>query len=295
MKGLWTRLVTLIRPNFPLKVASVVGSMCLFYLIRTGGVREVTRLTRVRILTSADMTLVGPQERTVEVTVRIPDALFSQVPAEDELRAEVDMRQEPPGKFKTRLSRENFPGLDRRYFVIVHDPWLEIELDAKATKSVPVRAVLGPGPALGVRVAVTPREIEITGAEKELRKTTEVVTAPIALDLTGGDFAIRSQVEASGASSLQLSQTQVVVQVQRNLATRILEHLPLQVEGGMGKGATPNAATVVLEGLEGDLAEATAEVWIARGSGGPPQVRVHPASVRVLAVSPRVVHWDEKD
>lgn len=177
-----SRLFRPIVHNLGLKLLSVGFAIALFLIVRSQQVREFNRAVRVRLHTENGVLVIGPQERVANITLRMPDTLFTRLPTEEELTGEVDLRKENLGKIRVSLSGENFPNLDRRYSVIIHDPWLDIELDKLVQKKVQVKAVLQGAPRIGYeiqRVTIDPPEIELSGARQDLVKLESISTIPV--------------------------------------------------------------------------------------------------------------------
>lgn len=178
-------LSKLFRPlvhNLGLKLLAIGFAIALFLIVRSQQVREFNRAVRVRLYTENGVLVIGPQERVANITLRMPDTLFTRLPTEDELTGEVDLRKENLGKIRVSLSGDNFPNLDRRYSVIIHDPWLDIELDKLVQKKVQVKAVLQGAPRIGYeiqRVTIDPPEIELSGARQDLLKLESISTIPV--------------------------------------------------------------------------------------------------------------------
>lgn len=180
--SLLTRSFRAIVHNIGLKILSVGFSIALFMIVRSQQVREFNRAVRVRLHTENGVLVMGPQERVANITLRMPDALFTRLPTDEELTADVDLRKERLGKIRVSLSGENFPNLDRRYNVIVHDPWIDVELDKLIQKKVRVKAVLQGAPKMGYdiqKVSIDPNEIELTGARQDLAKLEAISTIPV--------------------------------------------------------------------------------------------------------------------
>ncbi|MEN9826297.1 MAG: hypothetical protein RI953_2042 [Pseudomonadota bacterium] len=176
------RTVRVFVHNFGLKLLSLGFAVALFLIVRSQQVREFNRAVRVRLHTEGSVIVIGPQERVANITLRMPDTLFTRLPTDEELTGEVDLRTEKAGKIRVSLSGENFPNLDRRYSVIVHEPWLEIELDKLIQKKVQVKVVLQGAPRAGFeihRVAIDPPEIELIGARQDLAKLESISTIPV--------------------------------------------------------------------------------------------------------------------
>lgn len=217
-----------------LKLISALFAVILFLIVRTQQVREFPRVARLRIVTSPNVIVLGASERAVDVTVRLPESLFSRQPGDEELQGELDIRQERPGKLRVRLSRENFPTLDKRYTLVIHDPWVEVELDAAVQKKVGVKAVLQGFPRQGLaieRVVVTPDKIDVFGARRELARIDTLLTSPINIENIDKNFTSLARIAMDDYSSMRVQDEKVNVQVIVGAAksNRIFRAVPVEV------------------------------------------------------------------
>lgn len=199
-----------------LKAMSLVFAFVLFLIVRTQQVREYTRMAKLRIVTAPNVLVIGSQERFVDVTVRMPETLFSRQPTDEELAGELDVSQEKVGKIRVRLSRENFQHLDKRFGLVVHDPWMEIDLDTELRKRVSVRAVLQGLPREGLaieRVSVTPEEVEVIGARRVVSRIDTLSTSAINIENIDKNFTSLTTIVLDEYSSLKVREEKVNVQV----------------------------------------------------------------------------------
>jgi YbbR domain-containing protein len=211
------RVTRIFTQNLGLKVLALGFALALFMIVRNQQVREFNRIVRVRFQTEQGVIVVGPTERIVNVTLRMPDTLFSRVPTDEELTGEVDLRKERLGKIRVGLSSENFPNLDKRYALTMQEPWLDVELDRLETKKVTVKAVLQGSPKSGFeisRVTVNPSEVELTGARMALAKIDSISTIPVDISNLGGkDYTAQAGLALDLGSSFKPSFDKVTVKV----------------------------------------------------------------------------------
>lgn len=213
---LTTSLWRLIIFNGRLKILSILFSGVIFLMVRTQQVREFPRLAKIHIVTSDSLVVIGSAERVIDVTVRLPETLFSRQPTDDELVGELDISKVNIGKIRVRLSRENFPLLDKRYQLIISDPWIEIDLDAMQHKKVAVRAVLQGLPKEGLAIEsvnVTPEMIEVSGPKRIISRIETLSTSAINIENIDQNFSSLSKIVIDEASSLKLAEEKVNVQV----------------------------------------------------------------------------------
>jgi len=215
--SLLQRIARIFTQNLGLKILSLGFAGALFLIVRNQQVREFNRIVRVRFQTEQGVIVMGPAERIVNVTLRMPDTLFSRVPSDEELTGEVDLRKERMGKIRVGLSSENFPNLDKRYSLTMQEPWLDVELDRIETKKVTVKAVLQGAPKAGFeisRVTVNPSEVELTGARTALTQIDSISTIPVDISNLGSkDYTAQAGLALDLGSSFKPSFDKVTVKV----------------------------------------------------------------------------------
>lgn len=211
------RITNLFIKNIALKLLSLGFAMALYLVVRNQQVREFNRTVRVRLHTEQGVIVMGTPERVVNVTLRMPDNLFSRVPTDEELTGEIDLRREKIGKMRVALSGENFPNLDKRYSLTMHEPFLDVEIDRLGKKRMSVKAVLQGSPRMGFdigRVTVTPSEIDLTGGQQALAKLDSVSTIPVDISNLGGkDYSAQAGLALDLGGTLKPSIDKVTVKV----------------------------------------------------------------------------------
>lgn len=251
LENLWK----LVFHNFGLKLLSLTFAVILFLSVRTEQVREISKTARVKIVTSERMMVIGPQERAVDITLKLPNSLFVRQPDDRELLGELDVRNQNPGKVRVRLSAENFPSLDKdkRYSMIIHDPWIEVDLDVVQTKSFDIRVPIEGRPRDGFaveRILVNPERVEVMGAKREVSKIAALTTSVINIEGIDKSFSSRTKIVVDDNSSLRLKDewvnVQVVVSHQR--AIRIFRAVPVEVVGTSKAEVRPTHVEVELTG-----------------------------------------------
>lgn len=216
-----------------LKLLSLAFALVLFLIVRSEQVREVTRTARLKIVTAPNVMVVGPAERGIDVTIKMPHSIFVQQPTDSDLVGELDVSRQKIGKLRVRLSRENFPGLDKKFALVIHDPWLEIELDNLVKKRVAVRAILQGLPKDGLsveRVIVEPRDVEISGARREVSRIDTISTSAINIEHIDRNFTSLAKLALEESSSIRVSHDKVNVQVVigQNRVSRLFRMVPVE-------------------------------------------------------------------
>ncbi len=252
-----SQVLGLVTNNFWLKVISIAFATVLFIIVRTEQVREFSVVGRVRIITAENVMVVGPQERAIEMQVRLPNSVFSVPPTEEEVVGVLDVSEQETGRIRVRLSRYNFPNLDKRYTVTFLDPWVELELDEVVTKKVSVRAVLQGLPSEGLsidRVIVKPEEVEVVGARGALDSIESFSTSPVTIEGIEQTFSAIAKIALDENSGLQIESDSVNVQVflGRDKKNRVIRGVPVRVKDSQRRSYTlqPQRIDVELRGEE---------------------------------------------
>jgi YbbR domain-containing protein len=249
------RLWRLFTYNFWLKALSLAFAVILFLSVRTEQVREYNRSAKIKIITNERMMVIGPQERVVDVTLKLPNSLFIHQPGERELVGELDVRNQNPGRVRVRLSSENFPRLDKdkRYTLTIHDPWIEVDLDWVQNKELDIRVPIEGRPRDGFavdRIIVNPERIEAVGAKREMSKIAALTTSVINIEGIDKSFSSRTKIVVDENSSLKLKDewvnVQVVVAQQRSV--KVFRSLPVIVANGVRVQVKPSYVEVELSG-----------------------------------------------
>lgn len=293
----------LISHNFLLKLFSLASALMLFLIVRAEQVRDYTKVARVRIVTNESMMVVGSPEKAVYVTVRVPMSLFLKSPSDDELVGEVDVRDAGAGRVRLRLTqKENFPNLDERYQLIIHDPWIEVDIDKRLRKTLEVRVAIEGKPRDGFaveRTLVSPQRIEVVGARRELVELRELATSVIDINGIDRSFSTRARIIVNEDSSLQLSEKWVNVQVivGRRKEMRTFAAVPVEVVGSRKLLVRPGEVTVELEGHKDTLdalqrRSIRAFVRASDLTGNAGELVIHvevPSETNLIRVTPGVV------
>jgi YbbR domain-containing protein len=244
----------LIAHNFWLKVLSVAFSIVLFFSVQTEETREYTKAARLKIITDEKIMVLGPQERAVYVTVKLSSSLFARQPDDNELTGELDVRNQKPGRVRLRLSSDNFPALDsKRYNLIIHDPWIDLDLDNVMNKEVQVRVPVEGRPRDGFvveKVIVNPEKVHVVGAKRELQKLVELSTSIVNIDGIDKSFSARSKVVIDDNSSIHVKDdwVQVQVAVGPQKAVRTFSAVPVEAQNGRVVESRPTHVEVELTG-----------------------------------------------
>ena len=78
---------------------------------------------------SPSMIILGQKERTLDVTIKQQNSIFSISPTDMELTGEIEIISETPGRVRVKVSRENFPKLPKQYAMLIERPYIDVDID----------------------------------------------------------------------------------------------------------------------------------------------------------------------
>ena len=199
-----------------LKVLSLAFAIMLYAILQSEQEKDFTKLAIIKLITAPHILVIGPQTRTVEATIRVPSTLFNQASHEVDLTGTLDLTHERTGIIRFKLSRDNFPNLNKNYGLFIKNPWLEVELDLEISKTVSVRPVLEGELFEGYevkRVITHPQKVHISGARREVIHLDSLSTVPIYLDNFKESFSVLGKLNIPQFSSIKSQEELVSVQV----------------------------------------------------------------------------------
>jgi len=150
-------------------------------------------------------------------------------------------------------------GWDQRISLTVHEPYVLVTVDEKATKTVPVRPVLQGAAAEGSmieRSVVEPESITVTGLKTEIARIKEVLTEPI--DVTGLSSSknIETNISRIGLVDAQLSEQRVTVKLSigEQKINKRFPAVPVEVTGSeYVNSIRPQQVEIIIQGTPGVL------------------------------------------
>jgi YbbR domain-containing protein len=239
--SLFKTLVGLVTRSFWLKFLSLLFAIVLFFIVRTDKEVVYERMAKIKIVTLPNMTILGANERFLNVSVRIQNSLFSVPPTDAQLTGEVDILTNNAEKISVKVNRENFAHLPKHYSIFIERPYIEIETDKLITKELPVQAVLRGEPAPGLvvsKIDVKPELVRASGAKQEIAKLDAFTTVPINIDGIKNNFTTLAPLDGVDKTSLKFpfSSVQVTVNLVNKKFNRVFHSVPVEVFG-LSRGA----------------------------------------------------------
>ncbi len=179
-------MMELVTKNWTLKLLSLIFAMILWMFIMGERHLEVGYTVPLELQKiPKDLIVANQIPSLIDVRISGPRTLLMKVSPND-ISITVDLSDLKPGltSFKRLEERLNLPSGMR--VTRVSPSFVDIRLDRRKEKKVPVKVVLAGDPDPGYRVVglkAIPDKVSISGAESEIKSISEVMTEPI--DLTG--------------------------------------------------------------------------------------------------------------
>lgn len=179
-------MMELVTKNWTLKLLSLVFAMILWMFIMGERHIEVGYTVPLELQKIPKELIVANQVPSlIDVRISGPRTLLMKVSPND-ISITVDLSDLKPGltSFKRLEERLNLPSGMR--VTRVSPSFVDIRLDRRKVKKVPIKVVLAGDPDPGYRVIglkSIPDKVSISGAESEIKTISEVMTEPI--DLKG--------------------------------------------------------------------------------------------------------------
>jgi YbbR domain-containing protein len=201
---MWSRVRDLVFENMGLKVASVLLALLLYAHVVTDQEREqVVQIPIAAVGLADSLTSVGELPPRVGVKVRGKWKDLIRLNLTRPFLS-IDLASAKPGEFQTSITSEDIsrraipPELSRMISVTeVLDPRsVDLTIEAKVTRSLPVRARIVGTPAAGYVLdsvpAVDPESVRVMGPARLMQEIDTLYT--VAVDITGERERIQRQV-----------------------------------------------------------------------------------------------------
>lgn len=171
--------------NLGYKFAALGLATLVWYIVQGEEILEVNAKVDVKVEVAFGYAVRDMNSVSRDVTLRGPRALVGTMQGKPIL-AIIRVPADKTGNLRYRLDKEYIPRWDNRIKITIHDPYVNLVIEEKLTKKLPVRPMLlgEVDPLFMVDEAkASPDEIEVSGAKSDVQKLTEIGTEPI--DISG--------------------------------------------------------------------------------------------------------------
>ena len=198
--------------NFFLKLISTILAFIIFVVVNQYKERFYTEFLRVEFIAPSGFVVLGDRERVVSVIIRAKSSFFPIPPSREDLKTRIVLDPTITKKHIIHLTEELFPNLDKRYSLIIEEPFLSAELDELITKSVPIKPVFSNPVPYFEFVKVIPETLSVTGPQSEIETLSYLETHKIIW--ASGKKKFIAEIIIPKEMHLSLHKTSVEVEVE---------------------------------------------------------------------------------
>jgi YbbR domain-containing protein len=253
------RLTRRIFNNFQYKIFALILACLFWYIVQGEEILEINRRIIVSIKTPDGFAIKGSDTRIKDATLRGPRVLIGSFPTKP-LEATIRIPKGRKGQLRYRMDKEYIRNWDNRVKLTVHDAYVSVLVDEKATKKVPVREQLRGVPAEGYNIEkaiVKPAKIDVSGLKSEIDKIKEVVTELIDVEGIQQAKSIEAKLVTPGnmeATGLSVDKVSVNLLIGEKKVNKRFGSIPIQVVGSdFVSQVKPQYVSIVIQGTPGVL------------------------------------------
>lgn len=199
--------------NLGYKFTALALATLVWYIVQGEEVLEVNAKLDVRVDVSSGYAVRDASVISRDITLRGPRVLVGTLQGKD-LQAIIRVPSGKSGNLRYRLDKEFIPDWDNRVRLTIHDPYVNVAIEERLTRKIPVKPVVVGEVAAPLMIDValaTPAEIEITGAKSEVSHVTELLTDPIDVSGLKDSKSVTSTVAKTNLPDVELSAKEVTV------------------------------------------------------------------------------------
>ena len=244
--------------NFWYKVWALLLACLFWYIVQGEEILEINRRIVVNIKASDGQLIKGPDTLILDATLRGSRVLLGDFSTRP-LEATIKVPEGKTGQIRYRIDREHIKNWDNRIKLTIHEPYITVIVDEKATKKVPVREFLKGVPADGYIIeksVIKPNMVTITGPKSDLSKIDEVLTTPIDVTNLATSKSFEVKIAAKDLPKVELSSETVIVNllIGEQKVNKRFNAVPVAVVGNdFLTSVSPQVVAIVIQGTPGVL------------------------------------------
>ena len=254
-----TTLANLFFRNLWYKIAALFLACLFWYIVQGEEILEVNRRIVVHIKVPEGYVIRGPETRFKDATLRGSRVLLGDFSTKP-LEATIRIPEGRVGQVRYRIDKDLIRNWDNRLRLTVHDPYLTLSVDEKASKKVPVREYLKGSPADGFIIEkslIKPNTVTVTGLKADVERLEEVLTEPLDVERLAASKTFEAKLHPKDMprSALSIDRVQVTLVVGEKKINKRFTSIPVEAVGGEFLTAVkPRFVTIVIQGTPGTLA-----------------------------------------
>ena len=220
--------------NFWYKIASFVIALLIWVLVQGSENIEKSVMVNVIVDVPEEYIVKDGNEKHISATIYGPSAIVEKTQNSD-LRAKIKLKDVETGSTEIEVDTTDIDNLDTRLKVNIKNPSINLFIDKKISKLLPIKEVLQGTLPAGYKmggVGVEPKNLVVVGAKTDVDKLQYIQTEPI--DISGLEkptvknvFLVRSP---SASTIYSLKKVEVSLNVITNAASKLIKSVPIHVQ-----------------------------------------------------------------
>lgn len=241
--------------DLSIKLFSLLMALTLFFFVSVESDRSVDVDFPIEYRIADDITLTGDYPTSVNVTLAGPWASLRSYEGDKLSPITVDLTNIGPGQVRHRIDAKDIPSPGGMKVVTVRPAELELALDRKVERQVPVQVDLGSErPVFGYEITdvqVEPQRVRVVGPAMALQTLDFVYTRP--LDVASKETAFSADVDLRPPPPplrLRERRVKVTVEIREEFVTRVFSTRvePKNLPTGAKVEIKPNPVKIELRG-----------------------------------------------
>lgn len=251
------KLFQLFTRNIGYKIASLILAIFIWGIIQAEQIQDKSIEIRVNIQPAPGYTIRGDMVQTKSATMRGPRVWMIDAPRT--LEADLEIPAGKQGRYRGRIDRDKIKKWNQRFQLVIHDPYIDIFVDRKIERTVPIKEVLQGKTAEGYlieRINLEPRVVTLTGVREDLLKIRQVATEPIDIDGIKDNTSKEAKLifPGRGVKSMNINVVNAHFKVGDSKINKRFGRIPIQVVGNDHiTEVKPAFASIMVQGTPGVL------------------------------------------
>ena len=259
----------LVGKNIRLKLFSLSVSLLLFFFVSVESVTPVEVDFPILYELPDDMLIMGRAPNSVHATLQGPWAAFQNYKSQDMDPIVVKLKEVGPGVLRHRIQITDVIAPAGMKTLAFRPAEIELSLDRKAERLIPVSADLIDRPSFGFEIAdvrVDPKAVAVEGPISMVQTLDFVYTRPV--DISGRENSLSLEIDLKPLSvPLRLKTTGVQVQIEivEQFVERTFENVRVELSNAPeGSRVSPENVVVYLKGPRKVLGTLNEKVLVAK-------------------------------
>ncbi len=242
--------------NIQYKISALLLGGLIWYFVQGEQILEINRKIRVKLVTRDGYLVKGSALRYKDATLSGPRVLLGNF-SKQVIDAYISIPAEQVGSLRYRVDKEYIPGWDSRIKIVIYDPYLDVEIDEKLTRALPVLENIQGIPQEGYileKSAVNPKKVLITGLKSQIADLKHILTNAIDVSTLNQskNFDLGLNTQGLDSVSLSVKEVNVKLQIGEKKVNRRYGNIPIELEGqAFVTKIRPAFVAIVIQGSPG--------------------------------------------